>query len=110
MKDATTLLSARRDELTDRLSRLDRDARRTTEPLVADFAEQAVQRANDDVVDRLRESTSADLRAVSEALARLRTGTYGLCSVCGKQIEPARMEAMPATSHCLACESASTAG
>jgi len=105
MKDLKSHLSKRRAELAERLSRLDRDAQRVSEPLVADFAEQAVQRENDEVVDRLREGTAAELRSISTALTRIAQGTYGLCMECGERIEAARLEAMPATSHCLDCES-----
>jgi RNA polymerase-binding transcription factor DksA len=104
MKDPKAQLTARRDELQDRLARLDVDARRATEPLVADFAEQAVQRENDEVVDRLREAISADLRLISQALTRLENGTYGVCIECGKRIESARQEVMPASPRCMSCE------
>jgi DnaK suppressor protein len=106
MKDLKSNLSKRRAELADRLSRLDRDAQRVSEPLVADFAEQAVQRENDEVVDRLREGTTAELRSISQALTRLELGTYGQCMECGERIDAARLDAMPATSHGLDCESA----
>ncbi len=104
MKDPKVQLTARRDELKDRLARLDVDARRATEPLLADFAEQAVQRENDEVVDRLREAVSADLRSISQALTRLENGTYGVCIECGKRIESARLEVMPASPRCISCE------
>ena len=104
MKDPKAQLTARRDELQDRLARLDVDARRATEPLVADFAEQAVQRENDEVVDRLREAISADLRLISQALTRHENGTYGVCIECGKRIESARLEVMPASPRCMSCE------
>lgn len=99
-------LEARHAELTDRLERLVRDAQRASGPLAADFAEQAAQRENDDVVDRLREVTTADLHAVSTALARLEKGSYGTCAKCGKRIDAARLAALPATVHCVDCKSA----
>ena len=101
--DLVAQLNARRDELTDRLARLDHEARRSSEPLVADFAEQAVQRENDDVVDRLRESTTAELREVTAALRRVAAGTYGRCLHCGSPIEAARLRAVPYSSLCMSC-------
>lgn len=47
----------------------------------------------------LRES----LAEVEHALAKLEKGTYGACERCGTAIDPARLEAMPATRFCLAC-------
>jgi RNA polymerase-binding transcription factor DksA len=104
MKDRKDHLIKRREELADRMYRLEQDARRAAEPLVADFADQAAQRENDEVIDRLREVTAAELLAISNALSRIGKGTYETCTACGRPIEPARFEALPATSHCRACE------
>ena len=41
------------------------------------------------------------LRDVRDALARLDTGDYGRCTICGKEIEPARLAAIPETPFCL---------
>lgn len=41
--------------------------------------------------------TLADVRS---ALARLESGEYGKCVVCGKDIEPARLRAIPETPYC----------
>ena len=38
---------------------------------------------------------------VRYALQRLEEGTYGKCAVCGRQIERARLEAVPWTPYCL---------
>ena len=38
---------------------------------------------------------------VERALAKMDSGTYGTCEVCGKEIAEARMEAMPATRFCI---------
>lgn len=42
------------------------------------------------------------LNEVKGALERMEAGTYGICSVCGKPIERARLEANPAATTCLA--------
>jgi DnaK suppressor protein len=44
----------------------------------------------------------ADVLAdVRSALERLEAGTYGKCVVCGREIEPARLKAIPETPYCL---------
>jgi DnaK suppressor protein len=101
--DVVSQLNGQREELADRLARLDRHARRETEPLVADFAEQATQRENDEVVDRLRETTKVELGKVTAALRRLADGSYGQCERCGSPIEEGRLRALPHTSVCLSC-------
>lgn len=40
------------------------------------------------------------LRNVNEALSRIEEGTYGKCSVCGKEIEEDRLEASPSATTC----------
>lgn len=43
------------------------------------------------------------LSRTKKALANLRSGKYGKCENCGKDIEPARLEAMPTATLCLSC-------
>lgn len=43
-----------------------------------------------------------------DALANLRSGKYGKCENCGKQIEPERLEAIPTATLCLLCSKKKT--
>ena len=47
------------------------------------------------------EQVEAELGDVELAIARLDDGTYGTCEVCGRPIDDARLEAMPATRLCV---------
>lgn len=47
-----------------------------------------------------------ELRAVNEALARLRDGHYGVCIDCEAEIAFDRLRHSPATLRCLACQTA----
>lgn len=49
-----------------------------------------------------------DLAAVDHALDKFEKGTYGLCDVCGKPIDPARLEALPHASVCMDCKAQQT--
>ncbi len=42
------------------------------------------------------------IEKVERALARVEAGTYGRCEVCGRPIEPERLDALPYTTLCLA--------
>ena len=44
------------------------------------------------------------LTEVEHALQKFKEGTYGLCDVCSKPIDPARLEALPQASLCLSCK------
>lgn len=69
----------------------------------ADFAEQASERQNDEVLQALLNEAEAELRLVGMAKLRLENGTYGNCLRCGEAIEPARLAALPAAERCLRC-------
>lgn len=43
------------------------------------------------------------LYEVEQALARVQAGTYGICEHCGREIDIARLEAIPYTPLCLRC-------
>jgi RNA polymerase-binding protein DksA len=103
-------LMARRAKLLDRLERIAQDVRRTRKPLEADWAEQAVERENDEVLDALSDATRAELARIETTLGRLDRGEYGVCEVCGKKIPRTRLEALPDASRCVVCEGKSRAG
>ncbi len=66
----------------------------------ADDATQAFDQARDLAI---RTSSEQTLRLIHYALAKFERGTYGVCEGCGKEIDVARLEAIPYTPLCLAC-------
>ncbi len=60
-------------------------------PHQADFAEQAQERQNDEVLEALLAEAEAGLRQVGLARQRLDEGLYGDCQRCGEPINPARL-------------------
>jgi DnaK suppressor protein len=44
---------------------------------------------------------SRTLQQVRDALHRIEDGTYGTCTLCGRRIDPSRLEAIPWTPYCL---------
>ena len=69
----------------------------------ADDATQAFDQAKDLA---LRTSSQKQLRLVEDALVKFQNGTYGRCENCGREIDLARLEAIPYTPLCLACAEA----
>ena len=45
---------------------------------------------------------------VERALHKFEGGTYGLCDVCAKPIDPARLEVLPQASLCMNCKAQQT--
>jgi DnaK suppressor protein len=43
------------------------------------------------------------LENVIDAIHRLDTGKYGICAMCGDQIEPARLRVLPEAAECIEC-------
>src|SRR5882724_7409099 len=52
---------------------------------------------------RLHQTDNRLLRAIEEALSRIRQGTYGIFGVCNRPISRSRLEAVPWTYHCRDC-------
>jgi RNA polymerase-binding protein DksA len=57
-------------------------------------------------IDRLSlgENMGQNLNDVEAALERIKRGTYGLCENCHKEIDQARLKAMPTARWCLSCK------
>lgn len=69
----------------------------------ADTSQVTAERGEAEVLaGQLREA----LEGVERALAKMDDGSYGTCERCGKPITPARLEAKPASTHCIACATA----
>jgi len=103
LKQLRCKLLVKRAELAARRDNAHRHARRASGPLNPDFAEQAVERQNDEVVARIGESATAEIAAIDRALGRIDQGLYGICARCGEAIDPRRLEARPYADLCLSC-------
>ncbi len=53
----------------------------------------------------IADSLKSMLDSVDNALAHIEDGTYGVCEHCGKEINPARLEARPSSLLCVDCKS-----
>ncbi len=93
-------LNAKKDELEERLERVDASLRKTH---AKDWSEQAQERENDEVVEALGSNIRVELHQINEALARVDNGEYGTCAVCDGPIRVARLEALPYTDRCHSC-------
>ncbi len=89
----------------DNLSRSDKDAvgdfrseEQGTDNFDRDFALNRVSLKQDIVLE------------IDEALNRIKLGTYGMCEGCGKGVEKARLDALPYSRMCVACQSAMEKG
>ena len=93
-------LRQRLGELEGRLAGVTRDITKT---LSSDFAEQATERENDDVLEEIARETQISIRHLKAALRRLDDGTYGICVSCGEDISAARLRVIPEATLCVDC-------
>lgn len=94
-------LEARRSDLEARLQKhLD---------VIADLAPHALPTI-DPVAYQTVTANRQTVSAITAALNRLDAGTYGMCTRCGTNISPARLEAVPHAAACVPCQSRVDAG
>ena len=93
------------EELDERLNKITADVQHLNEPLSKDFADQATQSENDEVLDFLGNSARIERELVKQALARIDKGQYGICELCGDKISRERLQAIPHASMCIKCAS-----
>jgi DnaK suppressor protein len=53
---------------------------------------------------RIRDRESYLIRKIKKALDRLEDGTFGICELCGKEINIERLKVRPVTLHCIKCK------
>lgn len=68
---------------------------------VFDSGDRSVQEHEMDLQGQLMEMKSDRLDQINAALQRIERGDYGLCTRCGKQIDPKRLDAMPEATTCI---------
>lgn len=97
-------LTSRYEEIQSRLIKIMKDRRHVNQPLEKDFAEQATETENDEVLDALDLKIRAEMEQIEKTLERLESGEYGICVACGEPIPEQRLLALPEAIRCVSCE------
>jgi len=92
-----------RSEYARRLHALEKDLHHTEQEVEKDFAEQATQMENQQVLEALDDEAKLQLNLINSALQRIEEGRYGICVSCGEQIATSRLDAVPYAKHCIDC-------
>ena len=69
-----------------------------------DPVDRAASESSASVQMRLKQTDSKLLRAIEDALTRIRQERFGTCEECGQPISKARLEAVPWARHCKECK------
>jgi DnaK suppressor protein len=104
------LLLKKREELADQL-KVRKDLLDTSKEKSGDLSSYSYHMADQgtDTMERekafmLSSKSGRLLYHINEALKRIRKGEYGKCHSCGRQIQKARLEAVPHARLCIECK------
>ena len=100
-KTLQSRLSDLRNKLSDDLHELRNQQSATSG---GDVADAAFDSGSDEMASQLAELDSREITQIERALARLRQGTYGLCESCSGKIPVGRLNALPYSTLCIACQ------
>lgn len=96
-----------KQRLEQRLAELNRETRAIDaelhEPGNPDFEERAVEIEGEEILEGLGNVALEEIAQIKSALTRIAAGTYGVCTVCGKEISDARLDAVPYAARCVGC-------
>ncbi len=96
----------RRAELLERGQRIHENIHHRDEPLSADFAEQAIELENRELLEALDDEIKLELRQIERALKRIEQEEYQYCEGCGDEVGKERLKALPYTTLCIRCATA----
>lgn len=71
---------------------------------VLDTGDQAMLDMAEELDLSVLEMRNKNLKAIKDALQRLKEGTYGICEECGNEIPEKRLMVMPFTPFCVDCQ------
>jgi DnaK suppressor protein len=97
-------LVTRREELIKTIARTEQEGRAADDDPTVDMADKA---ANSYTKEFLFGQTNTDrslLALIEGALARIKNGSYGVCTNCQVELQQKRIEAVPWARHCVACQ------
>jgi DnaK suppressor protein len=97
-------LEERHEQLRRSVSRTEEDGRASDQDIAQDIVDRASSSYNKEFLFHQSNNERQLLQMVEGALSRIREGDFGQCISCGEDINPKRLEAVPWTRHCIACQ------
>ena len=97
-------LEDRQRELRYVMNRTAQDGRDADLESAQDIADRAANSYNKEFLFSQSNNERQLLQMVDAALSRIREGTFGECISCGEEINAKRLDAVPWTRHCIACQ------
>lgn len=69
-----------------------------------DFVDRALESRTREMLYRLGDAERRLVQRIDAALIRMDVGEYGVCANCGKEVQEARLQAVPWALHCVECQ------
>ena len=103
-------LLAKEQEVREMIASVQTDGRQPDDLGTQDLADQANNAYHKETLFQHFSAEHELLAQVRAALDRLEKGQFGKCLECGQPVEKKRLDAVPWTSHCVACQEAEERG
>jgi DnaK suppressor protein len=97
-------LEERQQDLRKIVARNEQDGRDADVGTAQDIADRAANSYTKEFLFHQSNSERQTLQMVESALSRIREGVFGECINCGNEINAKRLEAVPWTRYCIACQ------
>jgi len=97
-------LEERQQALRKAVSRTEEDGRVADQDSAQDIADRAASSYTKEFLFSQSNNDRQLLRMVESALQRIREGVFGQCVNCGNEINSKRLEYVPWTRYCIACQ------
>jgi len=97
-------LIAKQTELLKLVTKSEQDGREADEEATQDIADKAANSYTKEFLFHQSDDNRRILLLVNEALIRIKTSSFGLCTACQEEVQPKRLEAVPWARHCIECQ------
>lgn len=97
-------LQERRQEILDLYQSDVRAGQASTDEGTEDIVDRANNSYNRELMFSLSDNERTHLIAIDAALERIKSGNYGTCANCGREIGEKRLEAVPWARYCVDCQ------
>ncbi|HEY6292685.1 MAG TPA: TraR/DksA family transcriptional regulator [Terriglobia bacterium] len=97
-------LLEKQEELLRLVSKSDQDGREADEEGTQDLADKAANAYTKEFLFHQSNDHRQILALVSEALDRIKDGSYGICAACEQEVQVKRLEAVPWARNCIECQ------
>jgi len=97
-------LLSKQNELLRSVTESEKHGREADEEATQDIADKAANSYTKEFLFHLSDENRRVLQLISEALERMKSGSYGLCPECEQEVQQKRLEAMPWARHCIGCQ------